>query len=125
ERRPGAPGLQSHAARTLAAECCGVPRRQGLEGGPFARKYAGRILVPGGHPDERPARAHYVYLEPQKNPPRSSRSGQVRTAGNDPRNVAEMTAPNASRPCGSPLRRNWIWYVSQIIVGVLFTVWLR
>ncbi len=36
-----------------------------------------------------------------------------------------MTAPIAIPPCGSPLRRNWVWYISQIFLGIIFTVWLR
>src|SRR5262245_29939374 len=36
-----------------------------------------------------------------------------------------MSAPHAPGPCGSSLRRNWVWYIAQIVVGVVFTVWLR
>jgi 1-acyl-sn-glycerol-3-phosphate acyltransferase len=36
-----------------------------------------------------------------------------------------MTAPTASSRYGSPVRRSWVWFVSQILVGVLFTFWLR
>jgi 1-acyl-sn-glycerol-3-phosphate acyltransferase len=36
-----------------------------------------------------------------------------------------MTASTASSRYGSPLRRNWVWFVSQIFVGLVFAVWLR
>jgi 1-acyl-sn-glycerol-3-phosphate acyltransferase len=39
--------------------------------------------------------------------------------------MAEMTSPLASPPYGSPLRRNWVWFISQVIVGVVFSIWLR
>jgi len=39
--------------------------------------------------------------------------------------MAEMTAVNTPPQVGSPLRRNWIWFVCQVIVGICFTVWLR
>ncbi len=39
--------------------------------------------------------------------------------------MADVTAPIVLPPCGSPLRRNWVWFVSQIIVGIVFSVWLR
>src|SRR5437016_2539549 len=34
--------------------------------------------------------------------------------------MAEMTSPP-----GSPLRRNWVWFISQVIVGAVFAFWLR
>ena len=34
--------------------------------------------------------------------------------------IAPMPSSNAS-----PLRRNWVWWISQLIVGVVFAVWLR
>jgi 1-acyl-sn-glycerol-3-phosphate acyltransferase len=39
--------------------------------------------------------------------------------------MADGTAPIELPPCGSPLRRNWVWYISQSIVGIVFAVWLR
>jgi 1-acyl-sn-glycerol-3-phosphate acyltransferase len=36
-----------------------------------------------------------------------------------------MTAPTASSRYGSPVRRNWLWFVSQVVVGLVFTFWLR
>jgi 1-acyl-sn-glycerol-3-phosphate acyltransferase len=41
------------------------------------------------------------------------------------RSRAAMTAPIKTPPCGSPLQRNWVWFISQILVGIVFTVWLR
>ncbi|HTI49853.1 MAG TPA: lysophospholipid acyltransferase family protein [Planctomycetaceae bacterium] len=31
----------------------------------------------------------------------------------------------SSEPLGSPLRRNQVWFISQVIVGIAFAVWLR
>jgi 1-acyl-sn-glycerol-3-phosphate acyltransferase len=28
-------------------------------------------------------------------------------------------------PLGSPLRRNWVWFSFQLVIGVIFTTWLR
>jgi len=28
-------------------------------------------------------------------------------------------------PLGPPERRNWVWFICQVILGVVFTVWLR
>ncbi len=39
--------------------------------------------------------------------------------------MAEMTAVHAPSQVGSPLRRNWIWFICQAIIGVFFTFWLR
>jgi 1-acyl-sn-glycerol-3-phosphate acyltransferase len=36
-----------------------------------------------------------------------------------------MTASIATPSCGSPLRRNWVWYTTQILLSIVFTVWLR
>lgn len=36
-----------------------------------------------------------------------------------------MTSSNVSPSYGSPLRRNWVWYLCQMIVGLVFTFWLR
>ncbi len=36
-----------------------------------------------------------------------------------------MTAPTASSRYGSPVRRNWVWFISQVLVGIFFTFWLR
>lgn len=33
----------------------------------------------------------------------------------------KSTAPSL----GSPLRRNWVWYISQVVVGIFFGIWLR
>lgn len=38
--------------------------------------------------------------------------------------ASSATAAVAS-PLGSPLRRNWLWFSCQLILQVLFTVWLR
>ena len=39
--------------------------------------------------------------------------------------MSDVTAAAISLPLGSPLRRNWVWYSIQIIVSVVFAVWLR
>jgi 1-acyl-sn-glycerol-3-phosphate acyltransferase len=39
--------------------------------------------------------------------------------------MSDATAAVVSQPLGSPLRRNWVWYISQILVGIVFAVWLR
>jgi 1-acyl-sn-glycerol-3-phosphate acyltransferase len=36
-----------------------------------------------------------------------------------------MTASKAPSRYGSPVRRNWVWFVSQLLVGIVFTFWLR
>ena len=42
--------------------------------------------------------------------------------------MAEVTPPGNlpdRSPLGSPERRNWVWFTCQVILGVVFSVWLR
>lgn len=39
--------------------------------------------------------------------------------------MVDESASGAASTLGSPLRRNWVWWISQIIVGIFFGVWLR
>jgi 1-acyl-sn-glycerol-3-phosphate acyltransferase len=39
--------------------------------------------------------------------------------------MAEMTSPPESSPCGSALRRNWVWLSIQVVLRIIFSFWLR
>jgi len=56
------------------------------------------------------------------------RTGAARDAGEAGRKISAMNPTAGLRddmPLGPPGRRNWVWFICQVILGVVFTVWLR
>jgi len=39
--------------------------------------------------------------------------------------MVDESASGAASTLGSPLSRNWVWWISQVIVGIFFGIWLR
>jgi 1-acyl-sn-glycerol-3-phosphate acyltransferase len=66
-------------------------------------------------------------MEPQIDQARGERNLPDRVAHDAERKTPDFASPAglADGPLGSPLRRNWVWYICQVILGVVFTVWLR